>query len=291
MWRFGKFVGMLPICAAISLATGCGGEDSPSPPAASVSGSPTPSPSPTPTPSPFFNKVTFGLGQPSGFTYAILGYRVAAKAGPMENIPDTATIDPTIPIGLTYSGSGQFRLSIEGLGEGPLVPNGGGGIASADGRTTQFGFNALGGSGSIGEALNFEARPLTATAWGYLSITARTSLYYADDYPFLYGVPTASTAVPRTGFGEFRSCCDTTYSAIRVDYATGTMTATRLGDGVAFIGVALDTDRSTFSGRFMSKEGEGTVEARFTGSDGRELMMRMTVPGNAAFPFAMMKIG
>ena len=291
MWRFGKRVRLLPVCAAVTLATGCGGGDSQSPATTIVSVSPTPSPSPTPPPSPTFNTVTFALGQSAGFNYAVLGYRVAAKAGPMENILDPASIDTTIPIGLAYSGSGQFRLSIGGLGHGPLVPSGGGGIASADGRTTQFSFNALGGGGSIGEALSFEARPLSATAWGYLSVTARpSSLYYADDYPFLYGVPTAPTSVPTTGVAEFRSCCDTTYSAIRIDYASGKVTATRLGDGMTFIDVALGTDRSTFSGRFASKEGEGMAEGRFTGSDGRELIMRMIVPGKAAYLFAMRRV-
>lgn len=282
-----KLMRVLACTTAILAIWGCGGEDGPAPAPVATG---TPTPSPTPAPSPSFNTAKFALGQPAGFTYAVLGYRVAAKAGPMENIPDPATIDPTIPIGLTYSGAGQFRLSIGGLGEGPLVPNGGGGIASADGRTTQFGFNALSGAGSIGEALNVEARPLTSTAWGYFSISVRTSLYYADDYPFLYGVPTASTAVPMTGIAEFRSCCDASFSALRVDYATGTMTATRLGNGIEFIDVALGTDRSTFRGRFTSEWGEGTVEGRFTGPDGRELMMRMIVPGKAALLVAMMKI-
>lgn len=277
-------VRLVALACAIGTLAACGGDDAPSPVPVATSA---PTPSPTPTPTLSFNSVTFALGQPAGFNYAVLGYRVAAKAGPMENIPDPATIDATIPIGLAYSGSGRFRLSIGGLGEGPLIPNGGGGIASADGRTTQFSFNALGGAGSIGEVLDFNARPLTATAWGYLEITARDTLYYADDHPFVYGVPTASTAVPTTGAAEFRSCCDTTYSAIRVDYTTGTLTATRLGDGIAFIDVALGTDRSTFSGRFMSREGEGTVEGRFTGSNGKELMMRMIVPGKAAYLFAM----
>ncbi len=289
MRHFRKFVRVLPLIATVAVVTACGGEGTTSAPAASGFSSPTPTPSPSPTLFPTFNTVTFALGQPAGFTYAVLGYRVAAKAGPFENIPDAATIDTTIPIGLAYSGSGNFRLSIGGLGEGPLNPNGGGGIASADGRTAQFSFNALGGAGSIGEALDFEARPLTATAWGYLSITARATLYYADDYQFVYGVPTASTAVATTGVAEFRSCCDTTYSAIRVDYATGRMTATRLGEGTAFIDVAVGNDRSAFSGRFLSNDGEGTVEGRFTGSDGRELMMRMIVPGKAAYLYAMRK--
>lgn len=290
MSRFGTFVRLLPVSAVVALAAACGGEGSPSPPAGSVSGSstPAPSPSPTPAPSPTFNTAVFALGQTQGFTYAVLGYRVAAKAGPFDNIPDPATIDPTIPIGLAYSGSGKFRLSIGGLGEAPLDTSaGGGGIASADGRTTQFSFKALGGGGSIGEALDFDARPLTATAWGYLSVAARPTLYYADDYPFIYGVPTASAAVPTTGLAEFRSCCETTYSAIRVDYATGRMTANRLGNGMTFIDVVLGTDRSTFSGRFLSPDGEGTLEGRFTGSDGREVMMRMIVPGKAAYLFAM----
>lgn len=292
MSQLAKFVRWLPIAAAVAFVSGCGGEDSTSSIAASVSSSPTPtpSPSPTPTPSPTFNTGTFALGQPAGFTYAVLGYRVAAKAGPFDNIPDPATIDATIPISLAHSGSGQFRLSIGGVGEGLLAPSGGGGIASADGRTTQFSFNALGGGGSIGEALDFAARPMTATAWGYLSITARPTLYYADDYPFIYGVPTASTAVPTTGVAEFRSCCETTYSAIRVDYATGRMTATRLGGDTAFIDVALGTDRSSFSGKLMSKDGEGTVEGSFTGSDGQELMMRMIVPGKAAYLLAMRRV-
>lgn len=292
MWRVGEFGRLFSIAAIAALTTGCGGEDSALPSPVSLSGSPipTPSPSPTTTPSATFNTVAFALAQSAGFNYAVLGYRVAAKAGPMENIPDPATIDATIPISLAYSGSGQFRLSIGGVGEGPLAPSGGGGIASADGRTTQFSFNALGGGGSIGEALDFAARPMTATAWGYLSITARQSLYYADDYPFIYGVPTASTAVPATGVAEFQSCCETTSSAIRVDYATGRMTATRLGDDTAFIDVALGTDRSTFSGKFMSRDGEGTLDGRFTGPDGQELMMRMIVPGKAANLLAMKKV-
>ncbi|MCT2558474.1 hypothetical protein N0B51_05725 [Tsuneonella sp. YG55] len=283
----------MPVFASLACAAGCGGGDGASPAPALSASSPAPAPGPSAPPpsSPSFNTVPFALGQPAGFTYAVLGYRVAGKAGPFENIPDPSTIDPTVPLGLTYSGSGLFRLSVGGLGEGSLVPNGGGGIASADGRTTQFGFNALGGAGSIGEALDLDARPLASTAWGYLSITARpSSLYYADDYPFLYGVPTASMAVPTTGFADFRTCCDTTYSAIRVDYASGGMTATRLGDNITFIDVALGIDRSTFSGRFASKDGEGTVEGRFTGSDGRELMMRMIVPGKAAYLVPMRKI-
>jgi hypothetical protein len=268
---------------------GCGGgegtDQSP------VAAAPAPGPSTAPPPSPTFSTVAFALGQSAGFTYSVLGYRVAARPGPFDNIPDPTTIDPAVPFGLTYSGAGQFRLSIGGLGEGPLVPSGGGGIASADGRMTQFSFNALGGGGSIGEALSFEARPLSATAWGSLSVTTRPpSLDYAYDYPFLYGVPTESTAVPTTGVAEFRSCCDTTYSAIRIDYASGTVTATRLGEGTTFTDVALGADRTTFSGRIASKEGEGTVDGRFTGFDGRELMMRMIVPGKAAYLFAMSKV-
>lgn len=288
MSQFGKIVRLLSFCAAVGFVTGCGGDDSGRPLTANMSNSPAPSPSQSPTPTPTFNTIPFALGQPAGFRYAVLGYRVAAKAGPFENIPDPATIDATIPIDLAYAGSGKFLLSIGGLGEGPLEPNGGGGIAGADGRTTQFGFDSLGGAGSIGEALDFEAHPLTSTAWGYFSINARATLYYADDYPFVYGVPAASASIPTTGVAEFRSCCDSTPPAIQIDYVTGRMTA-RLGDDTTFTDVALGTDRSVFSGRFASKDGEGTVEGRFTGPDGRELIMRMIVPGKAAYLFAMRK--
>lgn len=297
MRRFAKCIRLLSICGCVFLVPGCGGGDGQPSLTASASGTPTPAPAPTPTPTPtpvpnpFFNYVTFALGQSAGFDFAVLGYRVAGKAGPFENIPDPATIDPTIPIGLAYSGSGEFRISIGGVGENRLVPNGGGGIASADGRTTQFGFSALGGGGSIGEALDFGARPLTSTASGYLSLPTRpSSLYYADDHIFLYGVPTSPTAVPTTGFAEFRSCCDTTYSAIRVDYTSGVLTVVRLGGGTTFIDVALGTDRSTFTGRFGSAEGEGTVDGRFTGPDGREMMLRFIVPGKAAHLLALKRV-
>lgn len=288
-----KTIYRLLACAAVSILSGplagCGGgEGTGQTPVAAV---PTPGPSPTPPPSQVFDTVAFALGQSAGFTYSVLGYRVAVRPGPFDNIPDPTTIDPAVPFGLTHAGAGQFRLSIGGLGEGPLVPNGGGGTASGDGRTTQFSFNALGGGGSIGEALSFEARPLSATAWGYLSVTTRPpSLDNAYDYPFLYGVPTESTAVATTGVAEFRSCCDTTHSAVRIDYASGTVTATRLGDGMTFTDVALGADRTTFSGRFAGKDGEGTVEGRFTGFDGRELMLRMIVPGKAAHLIAMRKV-
>ncbi|MFN6933626.1 MAG: hypothetical protein ACK4NZ_00560 [Tsuneonella sp.] len=68
------------------------------------------------------------------------------------------------------------------------------------------------------------------------------------------------------------------------------MTDIRLGVDTTFIDVALGTDRSSFSGKFMSKDGEGTVEGRFTGSDGQELMMRMIVPGKSAYLLAMRRV-
>lgn len=293
MRRIAKCAQLLSICGYVFLLSGCGGGDSPSSLTASASGTPAPAPTPTPTPTPnpSFNYGTFALGQSPRFDFVTLGYRVAGKAGPFENIPDLATVDPTIPIGLAYSELGEFSISIGGVGESRLVPNGGGGFASADGRTTQFGFSALGGGGSIGEILDFNVRPLSFTASGYLSLPTRPSaLFYADDYLFLYGVPTAPAAVPTTGIADFRSCCETTYSAIRVDYASGRLAVVRLGGGITFTDVALGTDRSTFTGRFASAEGDGTVDGRFTGPDGREMMLRLIVPGKAAQLLALKKI-
>lgn len=267
--------------AAIIALAGCGEGGGSAPQTAS--GAPAPTAAiPAPTPAPKFDTLPFALGQPGGYAFAVLGYKVASQAGPWENIPDPATFDTSVPIGFSHSGSGNFRLSIGGLGEGPVLPNGGGGITNPGNRTVQFGFNALGGSGSISEANDFAARPLTSTAQGYLSVTARPNqVLFADDYAFVYGVPTPASAVPTSGNAEYRTCCDGSFIGLRIDFADGILRVSSPVEGLVFTDVRLGADRSTFAGQFTSPDGSGTVEGRMTGPDGREMMMRLHVPGKS----------
>lgn len=77
-----------------------------------------------------------------------------------------------------------------------------------------------------------------------------------------------------------------TFFAIEVDYATGKLTGARMGDKIAFVDVVLGSDRSSFAGRFISRDGDGTLEGR---PDRGELMMLLIVPGKAIYLYAMKK--
>ena len=164
--------GVLGFCALAALAA-CGGGGSSDAPSAAVMASatptPPPTPTPTPTPAPSFSlaESPFLLGQSTSQEFVTLGFAYRAEAGAWESIPDPASLDEAVPIGVRLVAPAGLRLVVGGLGESPVQPNGGGGIDQS-GRVVQLGFNAFSGAGSLNVGLASDGGYLASTALGFV---------------------------------------------------------------------------------------------------------------------------
>lgn len=277
--------------AAMALAalTGCGGEGA---------SSNSPVPAPVATSAPASNPPSqgfdlahspFTLRQTQPTPFLVLGYGFRATGGPFDDIADPASLDGSLALGVRLVTVADLRLSLGGLGEGALVPNGGGGVSG--GNIVALSFNALGGSGSLSLLYGPQAIPLTSTAFLSFSRVARgqSDPYPLDNVALVYGVAAPAAAIP--GAGIVRYAGQQAGDGVDVDFATGRVTGRLQIEGgmVDIIDAALTAERTGFTGRVMGGGGQidTTIEARFTGPAAGEIMYRWVHPVGSRKPAAV----
>lgn len=265
--------------------SGCGGGGggSAGPGVSIVTPTPTPTPSPSPTPSPAA-VTTFGaLGQTASQSFAVLGYAYRGADAGFGYRPDPASFDPGFQVGLRYAAPTSLFLALAGDGEGVLSPNGASGTSPTLG-VTQLGYTVLGGNASLFVAYN---RAVTATLQSSAHGSWIKFLNDGSPYPyrlveFVYGVPTSPAALPQSGIASYASRENA--FVLKADFSakglSGSITPVDGGPAYVLSGVSFTGDGSAFAGQLDAGNGvmKGTIEGRFTGPSGAELIAKAVAP-------------
>ncbi len=282
--------------AALALAcSGCGGSGSGSPPPSGGGATPTPSPAPTPAPNPGGSSSFGSLGQTNSLTFASLGFSYRATDGGFGyNLVEGST-DPTFTPSLRLAAPDQLFLTVPGIDEGALRPDGSSGISQQVGLFSQ-GYFAPGGHVSINLVLKTNNSVLAYSAYAFW-ISNNSNAGPGEPYlisPFVYGVPTSPSALPASGIATYAVLMSSTGSRnnnLTVDFSSRTVTgsvAMETPTGpltFSLQGVTFTGDGSQFSGTLVTPDRalQGTFEGRFTGPTGEELIGRYSAPGTGDF--------
>jgi hypothetical protein len=284
---------LLPVGVSLLLAS-CGGGDSGNSGAAPNASGPTPTPSPTATGGlpKNLSQTPFLFGQSTAQQFAVFGFMVAAQGGAWEDVPDPASLNDTIDLGVRMPAANSLALRIGSYGEGTIILNGGGGYSQNG--VTQIGFNVLDGSGSLTVAYGPGDKPLASVAIGFWERVARNSGEFPlDQVSFVYGLPTAANQVPTAGIREYSSAQDA--PGITIDFASRSVTGSfKLAEKIyAVTDCTLPSGQTGFSCRLVPVDGsaEGRLDVQLAGTGAREMLGRAVVSAAAGKAEVLLALG
>lgn len=311
---FGAVGRAVAALGALSLVIACGGESGGGSGAVSVvAGAATPTPAPVPSPAPPTTSPTaspFGaFGQTSSQSFTTLGFVYAGRevGGFGDMAVEAASVDSNRAIVMSFAAPTKLRLAIDGVGEGPLIPNGGGGT-SPSGQVTSLSYNVLNNFASVQLAQRPGGGVLSSSAIGGWSsrYSVQSGAYALAT--FVYGIATQPAAVPKVGNDQYdaktwgtvaiaepggKSSADLAYwngsANLNVDFGAQTVTGTisasaEGGSGPTYVygltDVIFTGDGTGFRARPVlgGVAQNGFIEARFAGASANELLVRWSVP-------------
>ena len=304
MRKTGTHAGLATMLVIALATTGCGGSGGGGAGSApSASAPPTAAPAPTPSPTPTPSGPLFGaLEQTSTQQFATLGFSyIATEVAGWDIAVEPASVESARAIGVSFVAPSQLRLAIAGFGDGPLLPNGGGGVS--DGRTTPLGYNVIGGSASLFLIRRPDGAYLASSAFGIWHgppVTGQGATGPVST--FVYGVSTAPGDVPGEGTaiyytefsgiaaiasaGDLQAAYHNGTARLTVDFRARTVTGNidvAAEDALATYSltqVVFAPDGTGFTARLMRGNMlvDGFLEARFTGPSAREMIVRWSTP-------------
>ena len=278
--------------------TGCGGDSGES----ALSNAPpviaTPSPGPAPTPT--ATQVFGALGQTTSQSFATLGFNFSGVELEYGSIAIEATsVDDNSPIVFRYAAPTQLLLSLNGLGEGTLMPNGGSGT-NPQGQLIHLSYKVLGGHASLSSNQFRSGEYATSSGTGFwIGPPSSSGRPISRIAQYAYGVPTLTSQLPAAGAatydapisgyvamaspGGIEGGFSSGTAHLIVNFGTRTVTGTieiKSSPTYTLSQTALTSDGTGFQGRLTTAGGapEGFIEGRFTGSSAREMIFRWRAP-------------
>lgn len=267
-----------------------------------------PTPPTPPPPAPSVAASIFGaLGQTTSQSLASLGFGYSGvEVGGFGDLAiEASSVDPNYLIGFRVATPSQLLLSLGGIGEDPLVPNGGGGIDS-NGQTVQRSYSVLGGNASLSLLAFSSGVYLTSSAlgsWTGPPSSGPRAVYRVAQ--FAYGVPTPVNEMPNVGSanydtqiygpialsapGDDAAAYYSGTARLSVNFATGTVSGTIELGSVGGSGppitftlsqAVLNADKAGFQGQLTSVGGgaDGFIQGLFTGRTASEMIVRWRSP-------------